>query len=359
MRFALLANHFGRRYRHLIAAMDGAYDCCDRLSADVDYEIVDPTAPKRATLRNAWRFRRELKRLSPDLLLTYNWGAIEWALANYVPLCPHVHLEDGFGPEEADGQARRRVLLRRLVLGRTEKVIIPSRTLYDIARRTWKLDERRLEYLPNGIDCRRFDRPPDGELLRRLGIAGDRPLIGTVAGLRPEKNLSRLLRAFAVVRKSVPARLLIAGEGAQRSLLEELARDLGVSGDVLFAGHLSEPERVLGALDVFALSSDTEQMPYTVIEAMAAGVAVAGVDVGDVKWMVAPENRAFIVEKNEVQLAGAIRDLLRDRVTRRTIGEANRRRARREFDQQQFLEKYERVFETPCAALQASSILKD
>ena len=60
--------------------------------------------------------RSVLGRLRPDLLLTYNWGAIEWAIANRLPRLPHLHMEDGFGPEERDRQLPRRVLARRLLL---------------------------------------------------------------------------------------------------------------------------------------------------------------------------------------------------------------------------------------------------
>ena len=84
---------------------------------------------------------------------------------------------------------------------------------------------------------------------------------------------------------SLPVRLVIAGDGAERATLEQFAQELGISDRVVFTGHML-PEAVLGSFDVFALSSDTEQMPNAVLEAMAARLPVASVDVGDVKDMV-------------------------------------------------------------------------
>jgi len=107
-RFAAIANHFGGRYRHAIVALDGVYDCLDRLDGSVDAQRWDVPAPKGRTIPNVLAFRRILRTRKPDLLVTYNWGAIEWALANRPRIVPHIHIEDGFGPEEAERQLFRR-----------------------------------------------------------------------------------------------------------------------------------------------------------------------------------------------------------------------------------------------------------
>ncbi len=346
VRFARLARLLGDRYRHLIVAMDGAHGARTLLDAGVDYRIHELGLDQAAGLANLPALRAKLKALSPDLLVTYNWGAIEWGLANrpppLAPFRPQVHIEDGFGPEEAHRQLRRRVLARRLVLARAT-VVLPSRTLYRIAAEVWRLDPARLEYLPNGIDCARFAGPPDAALLARLGAApGGPPVIGTVAALRPEKNLARLLRAFAELRR--PARLVVVGAGAEGDRLAALAAALGVADRVRFAGHVARPERLLGGFDLFALSSDTEQMPFSVLEAMAAGLPVAGVDVGDLGHMLADENAAYLTEPSAPALAGAIDALLADPGRRAAVGAANRARALARFDERRMAAAYDRLF---------------
>ncbi len=106
------------------------------------------------------------------------------------------------------------------------------------------------------------------------------------------------------------------------------------------------PEMVLGTFDVFALSSDTEQMPNALLEAMAAGRAVAAVDVGDVKTMLCPENREFVAPRDdEAAFGAAIARLLCDPEKRAELGRRNRERAIAAFSQQQMFEGYARIFE--------------
>src|SRR5260370_1126532 len=101
--------------------------------------------------------------MRPDALITSNWGSIEWAMANIWPLVRHLHVEDGFGPEERDAQIRRRVWARRILLRRS-MVVVPSRVLWGIATGIWRLDPRRLRYIANGIHFRPFaQRPAAGD----------------------------------------------------------------------------------------------------------------------------------------------------------------------------------------------------
>ncbi|MBO0710164.1 MAG: glycosyltransferase [Acetobacteraceae bacterium] len=323
-RFVTLATAFGTRYRHIVVAMDANLACAARLPAGLDVRCEPVAATKGAftsTIRNRRHFRQRLREIAPDALVTYNWGATEWALANIPRLTRHIHVEDGFGPEERDRQLARRMLLRRLALARST-IVVPSRTLWRIATGSWRLDPRRVRYVPNGIDLVRFNgcSPP-----------ADEPVIGTVAVLRPEKNLSRLLRAFRLVVDAMPAQLVIAGDGPERGRLQALAAELGLDGTVRFTGHLDDPAALYRGLDVFALASDTEQMPLSVIEAMASGLPIAATAVGDVSAMVAAENQAFVAPLDDAALGAAIMALAQDKALRLRVGAANRAKAEQEF----------------------------
>jgi glycosyltransferase involved in cell wall biosynthesis len=349
MRFAQMAIHFGRAYRHVIVAMDGVTDTMALLAPELDVELLAVPVRSGHSLTNLKTFRGILGRVRPDLLVTSNWGSIEWAIANLGSRVRHLHLEDGFGPEEAERQLFRRVWTRRLVLRRST-VVVPSQTLYAVARDVWRLPASRLFYVPNGIDCDRFGAIPDPAFAAAAGINGDVPVIGTVARLRPEKNLRRLVEAFADVLRCRPAILAIVGDGPERPALAARASELGVDKSVVFTGICPNPERLLPSFAVFAVSSDTEQMPLSVLEAMAAGRPVAATDVGDLRHMVAEENLPFIVEKNTTKLSQAILSLLDDPERAAAIGAANARRARELFDQQVPIAQYQRLFdgEVPC-----------
>jgi glycosyltransferase involved in cell wall biosynthesis len=332
MRFAQLARLHGEVYRHTVIALDGKIDMAARLQG-LPVSLHPLAFDKSRPLETFGRFRATLRAIRPDVLLTYNWGAIEWALINRLEgLTRHIHIEDGFGPEEAQKQLQRRIWLRRLALsGKNTTVVLPSRNLERIARDIWRLPPERVRFISNGVDCARFAAQP------REGRAGP-VVIGTVASLRREKNIGRLIRAFAGIGEGREAELLIVGGGVERDGLEQLARTLNLGGKVRFAGQSEHPQDWYPQMDIFALSSDTEQMPLGVLEAMAAGLPVVSTDVGDVALMVSAENRNYVVPADG--FAAALTRLSADEAARRAMGAANQKKAREDFDENDMAARY-------------------
>jgi glycosyltransferase involved in cell wall biosynthesis len=340
-RFIALANHFGRSVRHAVVAMDGNYNSVRSLDSDIEVTLPRVQIRKGRSLANRQAFREALKTVRPDLLITHNWGTIEWAMANWPTFVRHIHIEDGFGAEEADCQFFRRVLTRRLFLSRST-LVVPSQNLVSIARRIWRFPEKRVRFIPNGIDCPLYAGPPDAALVRAW--AGRGPVIGTVAGLRAEKNVARLLRAFASVARDTSGQIVIVGDGRERPALQALSAELGIGSRVLFTGHVADPSRLYGAFDIFALTSDTEQMPFTILEAMAAARAIVATNVGDIYRMVAPENRPYIVQRSDGAVSAALRALLGDPILRRAIGRANRDTAEVAHQRDSMFEDFAELF---------------
>jgi len=345
VRLASMANHWGKKYRHTIIAMDGVYDCAEKFDSGVEYDLHRLEYTKGATRENIILFWRKLKEWRPDLLLTYNFGAIEWALANFFGQHPHIHIEDGFGPEEADGrQLARRVWLRRAGLLFGKHLVVPSNTLYELATQNWLLPERKVSFIPNGIDCERFAGAapdPEGPLFARRD---DEIIIGTLGALRPEKNLPRLVRAFAMLEGYPNARLVIAGSGPAEEDAKCQAQELGIGDRVTFTGHVTRPERAYRLFDIFALSSDTEQMPLGMLEAMAAGLPVAAVDVGDVKRMLPLECTPYVHGCFDDELAMSIMQLCADSALRRKLGAANASHARKHYSLARMCDTYDALF---------------
>jgi glycosyltransferase involved in cell wall biosynthesis len=335
VRFASLANHLGPGVAHTVVSLSGDLACAEKLDPglDVQFPLVG-TVPKR--LPDAVLFaRRFLQQARPRMVVTGNWGAIEWLIGARLAGLPHLHAEDGFGPEERERQIPRRVITRRLAL-RGADVVLPSRTLERIAREQWRLAPRGLHYVPNGIDLARF---ASGQPM--VLPPGEGPVIGTIAALRAEKNLGRLLRAVAQVIARRPLRLVIVGDGPERPGLEALAGELGIAGSTTFVGQSAEPERWLASFDAFALSSDTEQMPISLLEAMAAGLPVIGTDVGDVRTMLALENAPFVTASDDATFARGLEALLD--ADWRAIGAANQTKATREYGEAEMFERWARL----------------
>jgi L-malate glycosyltransferase len=347
--FVRLANHFRRRFQHVIISMNGDISCTSRINQDVDYEVIAMRMRKShgLSVANLAQARRTIKESQADLLITYNWGSIEWALANqWIPLCRHFHVETAFNVDEMNGpQKLRRILLRRLALARSAPIIVPSRTLYRIATQTWRFPPDRVRYVPNGIDVKKFAEGADPSILPELQNRRGQLVVGTLSALRQDKRIDRVIRAVAALSSETRASLVIAGDGPARPSLEQLAIDAGIAERTFFPGDVVAPERLLGLFDIFALTSDTEQMPYALIEAMAAGLPVVATDVGDVRELVAPENVAFIVPRtSESALLTAISELARNATLRHELGYLNQAKARREFDASTMMQTYAALF---------------
>ncbi|HEY0411989.1 MAG TPA: glycosyltransferase family 4 protein [Allosphingosinicella sp.] len=341
-----LMNAFGDAASHsVLSAMAGelsARDALDR-SLGVDFPADAPPLAGRPGLARLYRLSRYMRRF--DLVLTYNWGAFDAVMARHLfggP--PLVHHEDGFNEDEAGELKTRRNLYRRLGLSAAFRLVVPSQRLEAVARRAWAQPPARVVRIPNGIAVSRYAAPPSPDAIPGLARMPGEIVIGTVAGLRAVKNLPRLVRAFAAmhVRSS---RLVIVGTGPESERIAAEARRLGVADRVLMPGFLADPERWIGLFDIFALSSDSEQFPISLVEAMAAGLPAVATAVGDIGHMVAPDNAPLIVEReDEAAFAAALESLAERPDLRKAIGRANRERAAADYDEDRMIERYARLY---------------
>jgi glycosyltransferase involved in cell wall biosynthesis len=337
-RIIALINGMGGRFRHIIVALNEDLSAADRIDRSVTVECIARRVSSNS-LRALSQLIGLLHEKRPDLVLTYNWGSIEAVIAAKLSrACPVIHTEDGFGPDEATQQKTRRVLARRLVLRHSYRVIAPSRRLYDSMLRQWRLPTEKVMYIPNGVDTEFFVPAERGR-----GSA-DELVIGTAGQLRPEKKQDDLIALCAQLQSSMPVRLRIAGEGPERERLEECARASHLGDRVEFLGQIRDLRNFYRSLDLFALTSSTEQMPISVLEAMASGLSVIGTDVGDVKQMVSPENAPFIVPKGPA-LEGALQILAQDAGQRSSIAASNRKRCVEAFSLNKMVETYGNLYE--------------
>ena len=337
-----LMNAFGGAADHVVlSGVPGALAAREAIAPGIRVDFPDDHPPltgppSPARYHALARYMRGF-----DLVLSYNWGAMDAVMARRLfggP--PLVHHEDGFNADEAGGQKRARILFRRLALPAAAKLVVPSEGLERIARDVWRQPIARICRIPNGIPM------PDPAAGRAR--ANGELLVATVAGLREVKNLPRLVRAFAAGAPAT-ARLAIAGEGPERAAIAAQAEASGVASRVSLPGFHARPTDFLAEADLFALSSDSEQFPISLIEAMACGLAVVATDVGDIGTMVATENRPFIVPaEDEAAFASAIGRLLADAPLRERIGSANRAEALRHYDEAVMIGAYDRLYGEAC-----------
>jgi glycosyltransferase involved in cell wall biosynthesis len=262
--------------------------------------------------------------------------------ADVYKLPPLVHHEDGFNEDEAGGLKPLRNFYRGIALGRSSALVVPSRTLERIALETWHQPRTRVRLIPNGIDTRAFTVPARRDALPRLMKRKGEFWVGTLAGLRAVKNLPQLVRACSGL--SEEWQLVIGGQGPERGAILAQAKASGIEDRVHLIGHV-DPAKAMAQFDIFALSSLSEQFPISVVEAMAAGLPIAAPRVGDIGAMVATENGPYLsAPGDEAGLAAVIATLAADPALRERIGEANRAKARAEFDEGRMVDRYRALY---------------
>ena len=335
-----IINHYGKASDHVIFSVHNDYSIGERLLPNTSVRLLaDVRCPSGIPARLVF-YRRLLRRVNPDLLLTYNWGSFD-CVASYSLFrpCPLIHAQHGFTADESDGQKGYRALLRRILLRRASYLVVPSQGLVEIAANDWKIPGAKIRYMKNGIDLDRYSVSADtaGAGIRRRGET----IIGSVGSLSTIKNHQRLLRVFSRLGRRENVRVCLVGDGSERTRLQQYAEDHGIADRVLMVGYREDVHAMLREFDIFCLPSDSEQMPHALIEAMASGLPAVATDVGDVKSMVSEENRRFIVSvADEDGFLRNVRVLLDDPRLRRRLGEANRARAWREFGQENMYREY-------------------
>lgn len=293
------------------------------------------------------------------------------------------------GRHYPDSRSLKRVAFNRVLLRGDDRVIGVGQAVCDALIQNEGLPSQRVELIYNGVDLGAFaaaaDRADECRVSQRncdalsgigfqpVGVhqvwqkndrqdacpakkydrqdaypTGDefRPTILQVARLNPLKDHETALRAFARLRdQGVKARLVLAGEGETRPVIERCIADLKLEQDVTLLGARRDIPELMAAADVFLLSSISEGIPLTLIEAMAARRPVVSTDVGGVSEVVLHNETGLLAPaRDDEQLARHLRTLIKSPELRSQFGTAGSRRAHELFSIEQMLESYAELY---------------
>lgn len=272
-----------------------------------------------------------MRRWRPDVVHAHSSkaGAVARLARAARPRTPLLYTPHGYafnGWFESERERGRYRAVERLLAPLTTMVLCVCEAERQLAR---SVGSRRTEVVYNGVPEAAPSAPHP--LLKELQERG--PVVGVLSLLRPGKGLETLIDAAPALLAEHPgASIAIAGEGPDRSALEQRARALGVEDSVAFLGLIEGPGPLLAGIDVFANPSWAESFPLSTLEAMGAGVPVAITDVGGAAEAIVPgESGELVPPRDAAALARALAGLVSHAERARAMGEAARQRVEERF----------------------------
>lgn len=241
----------------------------------------------------------------------------------------------------------RRAWLRHLAAKLADAHVAVSQSTADFMLKHNEVPSSKLHVVLNGIDLSRFrpDSAARGRVRAELGIPKDAWVVGAVGRLSQVKNHALLLRAAAGVL-SDNGRLLLVGDGPEAAPLRALAEELGISDRVVFAGERHDVPAFLAASDLFVLSSNSEGLPLSMVEAMATGLPVVSTAVGGIPALVADGETGFLVPSGDVDaLAAKLAALKADPELAKAMGKRGRQLALGRYSAERMMASYMDIYE--------------
>jgi glycosyltransferase involved in cell wall biosynthesis len=335
-RFLKLAALLGDEFEHHVIAMDGKFGAAEFITS-TNVRLVKVSMTRGGVAPNFRKLRDLIKSIKPIHIVSYNFGALESVFSSLFLGIGHSHAEEGFGADEIVKRIKRRNLLRLLAFKISRaRLVVVSQGVEAIARSEWRIPTKRIVRINNGVASEKQDALERAQLLRAVALDNQKEFwFGTAARLRPIKRVDRLLQAMAIVVKThdldVAPRLLVLGDGPDLPQLKELASKLGIAHAVEFRGQVEDVLHHLSGLHAFAMSSDSEQMPLGVVEAMHCQLPIVSTDVGDIKDMVSLANKPLIGELTPESMARSMLTLVRNPEHASYLGLQNRLKAVQQF----------------------------
>jgi len=203
--------------------------------------------------------------------------------------------------------------------------------------------ENEIRVIPNFVDLTRFSLKAKDHFKKAIAPAGEKILVHT-SNFRKVKRTEDVIRIFAKVVEKIPSKLLMVGDGGERTECEQLARDLGVSDNVRFLGKQDAIEEILSVSDLFLMPSQSESFGLAALEAMACKVPVISSNAGGLPELNVDGVTGFLKEIGDIDgMAESAIYILEDEQRLQTFKENALARAK-QFDLSNILPKYENYY---------------
>ena len=243
------------------------------------------------------------------------------------------------------GQDRSYLPITRYSIEQSDGVTAISQYLRERTVREFEV-KNHIEVIYNFVNCDVYSRDEKTFAERRAEFApnGERILIH-VSNFRPVKRITDVIEIFDRVRKKIPSKLLLLGDGPDRSPAEWLAVQKGIHDDVTFLGKREQVYETLGISDVLLMPSELESFGLAALEAMACEVVPVATRVGGVPEVIDHEKSGFLADVGDVEtMARYAIDILKDETRLRSMGKQCRAAAKARFCTTKIIPHYEQFY---------------
>jgi len=203
---------------------------------------------------------------------------------------------------------------------------------------------RQIEVIPNFVDIDLYSKAKNA-LSKFNYNTGDRKVLLHISNFRPVKRVEDVVKIFDIVRKEIPAKLLLVGDGPERTKIENLCRELGTCDEIQFLGKLKATEQALAMADLFILPSETESFGLAALEAMAASVPVISTNTGGLPEINVQGFSGYLSNVGDVEeMAKNALHILKDKKTHNSFRKNASEQAKK-FEISKILPLYENLYE--------------
>ena len=238
------------------------------------------------------------------------------------------------------------VLLERFCARFTDKLIVVSNFDKQTGLKNRIGSEEKYRLINYGINYADFTVNGQ-DVKKEFGINKDEQLIGTVSCFKPQKAVGDFIQAAALVAESLPrAKFILVGDGILRSKIARQVKKLNLQDKFIFAGWRNDVNKILSALDIFALSSLWEGLPIAALEALACGLAVVATNTGGIQEVIKEGKNGFLVSRRDSSgLSEKIIMLLRDENLRKAVGNNAKNALGHDFTVEQMVGNTQNLYE--------------
>lgn len=344
-----IIKHTSSLYKNYILSFENkkeSYEWIDNSETEI---IFLPKDNKRRTFFR--KLYNNLEKINPDLVMSYNWGATDsiW-LSRILRINRIIHSEHGFNIDEYRKKNLKRHIIRFLLYRMSKIIIVPSYRLKKYMLNEYNLKNDKIMFIPNGVDTEIYiPNDSDRKIKRKaLGLTDKDFVIGFVGRLDPIKNFDLLLDIFSYCyNEDRNFKLLIVGDGQEKSYIENNCSRKNLSNNVIMVGEKNNVISYLRAFDVLLMTSYSEQMPMSIIESMSVGVPVVSSDVGEISSIIDHAENGFLFNLHDkIENIAKFLFSLKEGGNCQNMGKCARYKIVSEFQETKMLLKYKEVIDT-------------